>query len=219
METTYPRVALTAHQEKVYRFLEEQHGTTGMMPSVREVQAHFRFAGQNQAVSVLKALEKKGAIERIPKKARGLRLTGQRELRASKAARIPVLGTIPAGQPVDATENVLGYLEVDPRLFGSPPEAMTFSLQVRGDSMVNANIYDGDYAVLQSTESRPPRPTDIVAALIDGEATLKRYLVLEGTPCLKAENPKYPDLIPARELLLQGVYLGLLRGVRDVIPI
>ena len=58
-----------------------------------------------------------------------------------------------------------------------------------------------------------PRPNDIVAALIDGEATLKRYLMLEGSPCLKAENPKYPDLIPARELLLQGVYLGLLRGI------
>ena len=130
METSYPRAALTAHQEKVYRFLEEQHEATGLMPSVREVQAHFRFAGQNQAVSVLKALEKKGAIERTPKKARGLRLINRRGLRASKAARIPVLGTIPAGQPVDANENVLGYLEVDPRLFGSPPEAMTFSLQV-----------------------------------------------------------------------------------------
>lgn len=208
---------LTAHQAKVLRYLEDQRDATGLMPSTREVQAHFRLASQSQAVSVLRALEKKGAISRLPKKARGLLLSNRWENRSSRSARIPVLGTIPAGQPVDATENVLGYLDVDPRLFGSPPEAMTFSLQVRGDSMINADIHDGDYAILQSTESRSPHPTDIVAALIDGEATLKRYLVLEGTPCLKAENPKYPDLIPARELLLQGVYLGLLRGVCNVI--
>ena len=204
---------LTEHQAKVLRYLEEQRDATGLMPSTREVQAHFRLASQSQAMSVLRALEKKGAIARLPKKARGLVLSGRHGVRV---ASIPILGTIPAGQPVDATENVLGYLEVDPRLFGSPPEATTFALQVRGDSMIGASIHDGDYAVLQSTESRSPHPNDIVAALIDGEATLKRYLVLEGVPCLKAENPKFPDLIPARELLLQGVYLGLLRGIRSV---
>ena len=208
---------LTDHQAKVLRYLETQRDVTGLMPSTREVQAHFRFASQSQAMSVLRALEKKGAIERLPKKARGLLLSRRPGQRKSGASSIPILGTIPAGQPVDATENVLGYLEVDPRLFGSPPEAMTFALQVRGDSMIGASIHDGDYAVLQSTESRSPHPNDIVAALIDGEATLKRYLVLEGVPCLKAENPKYPDLIPARELLLQGIYLGLLRGIRNFV--
>lgn len=205
---------LTEHQAKVLRYLEGQRDATGLMPSTREVQAHFRFASQSQAMSVLRALEKKGAIERLPKKARGLVLSGRH---GARVASIPVLGTIPAGQPVDATENVLGYLEVDPRLFGSPPEATTFALQVRGDSMIGASIHDGDYAILQSTESRSPHPNDIVAALIDDEATLKRYLVLENTPFLKAENPAYPDLIPVRELLLQGVYLGLLRGVRNLI--
>ena len=205
---------LTEHQAKVLRYLEGQRDATGLMPSTREVQAHFRFASQSQAVSVLRALEKKGAIARLPKKARGLVLSGRH---GARVASIPVLGTIPAGQPVDATENVLGYLEVDPRLFGSPPEATTFALQVRGDSMIGASIHDGDYAILQSTETRSPHPNDIVAALIDDEATLKRYLVLESTPFLKAENPAYPDLIPVRELLLQGVYLGLLRGVRNLI--
>ena len=85
---------------------------------------------------------------------------------------------------------------------------------VRTDSAaaVGASIHDGDYAILQITQSRTQYPNDIVAALIDGEATLKRYLIVRGDPCLRAQNPKYPDLIPARELLLQGVYLGLLRG-------
>ena len=205
---------LTAHQAKVLRYLEEQRDATGLMPSTREVQRHFRFASQSQAVSVLRALEKKGAIQRLPRKARGLLLSSRLARGSSRAVSIPVLGTIPAGYPVDATENVLGYIDINPQLFGSPPKATTFALQVRGDSMIGASIHDGDYAVLQSTESRTPHPNDIVAALIDGEATLKRYLVLEGVPCLKADNPKYPDLIPARELLLQGVYLGLLRGIR-----
>ena len=83
--------------------------------------------------------------------------------------------------------------------------------------MVGASIHDGDYAFCQSTEHRSPNSNDIVAALIDGEATLKRYLVLENTPCLKAENPKYPDLIPVRELVIQGVFLGLLRGIPNIV--
>lgn len=211
-----PSLPLTTHQAAVLNYLEQQHDATGLTPSTREVQRHFRLASQSQAVKVLRALEKKGAIQRLPKTARGLLLPRGRR-RSLSATSIPVLGTIPAGHPVDATTNVLGYLEVDPRLFGSPPEAMTFSLQVRGDSMVGASIHDGDYAILQSTQGRTPYPNDIVAALIDGEATLKRYLIVRGDPCLRAENPKYPDLIPARELLLQGVYLGLLRGVQHLV--
>ncbi len=161
--------------------------------------------------------KRKGAIERLPKKARGLLLSNRHERRGSRAASIPILGTIPAGQPVDATENVLGYLEVDPRLFGSPPEAMTFSLQVRGDSMIGASIHDGDYAVLQSTESRSPHPNDIVAALIDGEATLKRFLVLEGVALFESGESQVPRSDPGARALLQGVYLGLLRGIRNVV--
>ena len=209
------RTALTAHQEKVYRYLEEQRDATGLMPSVREIQTHFRFASQSQAVSVLRALEKKGVVQRLPRKARGLLLADRQEPRATRA--IPVLGAIPAGSPVETTENLLGHLQIDTRLFGSTPGAMIFGLLVRGDSMVDAGIHDGDYAFCQSTESRIPHPHDIVAAVIDGESTLKRYLVLEGMPCLKAENAKYPDLIPARELRIQGVYLGLLRGVRTAL--
>ena len=74
--------------------------------------------------------------------------------------------------------------------------------------MTGANILDGDSIIL---EFRDPRHGDIVAALIDGETTLKRYLVQRGRPWLRAENPKYPDLIPAQELVVQGVMVALLR--------
>ena len=84
-----------------------------------------------------------------------------------------------------------------------------FMLRVRGDSMVDAGILDRDTVFLTPRE---PRPRDIVAALIDGESTLKRFLVQRGLPFLRAENPRYPDLIPARELMIQGVMVGLLRA-------
>jgi repressor LexA len=74
--------------------------------------------------------------------------------------------------------------------------------------MINAHICDGDTVIL---EFREPRKGDIVAALIDGETTLKRYLVERGHPFLRAENPRFPDLIPARELIIQGVLVALLR--------
>jgi repressor LexA len=76
--------------------------------------------------------------------------------------------------------------------------------------MIGASSLDGDVVFLTP---RPPRPRDIVAALIDGESTLKRFLHRDGLPFLRAENPRYPDLLPATELVIQGVMIGLLRRV------
>jgi len=83
---------------------------------------------------------------------------------------------------------------------------------VRGDSMIGADISDGDLVIL---ENREPRPGAVVAALIDGETTLKRYLHQRGRPYLKAENPRFPDLLPARELIIQGVMVALVRKFRN----
>ena len=101
-----------------------------------------------------------------------------------------------------------GCVSIDVASLGIPRSARTFALRVRGDSMVDAHICDGDVVVL---EFREPRNGDIVAALIDGETTLKRYVVEKGKPFLHAENPHFPDLIPARELVIQGVMVALLR--------
>jgi repressor LexA len=98
---------------------------------------------------------------------------------------------------------------MDASSLGIRPGVRSFALRVRGDSMIDAHIVDGDTAIL---EVREPKHGDIVAALIDGETTLKRYRVEQGVPSLRAENERYPDLIPARELVVQGVLIGLLRG-------
>ena len=86
-------------------------------------------------------------------------------------------------------------------------------MRVTGDSMIGRHILDGDVVVLE--HGPEPRNGQIVAALIDGESTLKTFVVKDGKPYLKAENPKYPDLIPAQELMIQGVFKALIRKAKE----
>jgi repressor LexA len=155
----------------------------------------------------LRALERAGAIRRQPRIARGVVLP--RPTR-NRIVDVPILGRIAAGLADPTEQESLGRLAVDAATLGLPRGANLFALHVRGDSMIDAFIADGDTAIL---EVREPHHGDVVAALIDGETTLKRYLVTNGAPWLKAENPRYPDLIPAQELVIQGVMVALLRRV------
>ena len=114
---------------------------------------------------------------------------------------------MPAGQEQESD----GCISIDLESIRLPKGARVFALKVRGDSMVNAGIHEGDTVILEFKE---PRNKDVVAALIDGETTLKSYIVQRGKPFLRAENPKYPDLIPAQELVIQGVMIALFRLVK-----
>jgi len=197
---------LTQRQQQIMEFLRSEHRRTGIMPSTREIQEHFGFASQTAAVSHLNALEKKGIITRLAGKARALIFTDQ--IDREEIVDIPIYGMIPAGYGDDTEPVADGCLSVDTRSMGLARAADAFALRVRGESMIDAHILDGDHVVLEKKE---PRNQDIVAALIDGETTLKRYLMNNRKPFLKAENELYPDLIPARELLIQGVMVGLVR--------
>ena len=128
----------------------------------------------------------------------------------SHLGKILVLGSIQAGRPVVECARPDRLDEYDLDSLRIPNNARTFALKVRGDSMLNAGINDGDIVIL---EFKDPKNRDIVAALIDGESTLKRYLVQKGRPFLKAENPLYPAIIPAQELVIQGVMVAVLRLV------
>jgi repressor LexA len=197
---------LTARQQEVLDFIRRQLELTGFSPSSREIQAHFGFQSQTAAMNHLRALERKGAINRTPGKARSAVDRNFRLLPRLRA--IPMLGQIPAGMPSEASESGGFSLGVDLAAFGVERGAEVFAVRVRGDSMIDAQIADGDTVLLQK---RVPKNGEIVAALIDGESTLKRYLLDRGEPFLKAENPLYPDLLPAAELIIQGVMIGLLR--------
>jgi len=202
-------VQLTSRQQELLDYLRGYQRANGVMPSTRDIQRHFGFSSQTAAMSHLRALEKKGAIRRHPNMARAV--VFPEDLDRAEIVDIPVFGTIPAGMPSDAAQHAEGCISVDINTLGIPRASKSFALKVRGDSMIEAHICNGDLVILEIKE---PREKDIVAALIDGETTLKRYLISNGKPFLKAENERYPDLLPAQELLIQGVMIGMIRHFR-----
>jgi repressor LexA len=200
---------LTSRQQQLLEFIRNYQRTTGVMPSTRDIQQHFGFASQTAAVSHLRALERKGAIKKLVGKARGL--VFPEDLGRSFSFSVPVYGAIPAGLPSAAEPVADSQLAIDAALLGLSEGAVTFALRVRGDSMIDAHIVPGDYAIF---EKREARDGDIVAALIDGETTLKRFIRKNDTAYLKAENPAFRDLQPVNELVVQGVLVGLVRAAR-----
>lgn len=209
LDTEQMNSMLTAKQQKILDFIREGL-VRGSAPSVREIARHFRFASPNAVISHLRLLEQKGVIRRQAGRSRNIQLAGGNAVPSLRA--IPLLGAIPAGLPVEEQERAGEFLHLDPAAFGLSATARTFALKARGDSMTGAGIYDGDTVILEVTEARH---RDIVAALIDGASTLKRLIIQNGESFLKAENPKYEDLLPARELLIQGVFRGLLSPNRQ----
>ncbi len=200
---------MTERQQEILDFIRDQQRQRGITPSTAEIQKRFGFASPNAVTSHLQALERKGALQRSGSIARGLVLTDSYRDRAM--VEIPIYGTIPAGLPADERQQADGCISVDVETLRLPKGARVFALKVRGDSMIGAGILSGDIVVLEFKEAKNG---DIVAALIDGETTLKRYVVQRGKPFLKAENPRFPNLTPAQELVIQGVQIALLRVVR-----
>lgn len=199
----------TDRQQEILDFIRDQQTSRGIAPSRSEIREHFGFASPNSVTEHLRALEKKGALHREANTARGLVLkAGYRD---RPMVEIPIYGTIPAGLPADERQEADGCISVDVDTLRLPKGARLFALKVRGDSMIGAGILSGDVVVL---EFREARNNEVVAALIDGETTLKRYVVQRGKPFLKAENPRFPNLIPAQELVIQGVQVALLRVTR-----
>jgi repressor LexA len=200
---------LTNRQQEVLAFIEDAMTQIGIMPSTREIQEHFGFASQTAAVNHLRALEKKGVIQRYAGKARAMALVSN--LKRDTIIDIPIYGQIAAGMAALTEQDEAGMISVDSTSAGVSRGKRVFALKVRGDSMIDAGINDGDLAIL---ELREPKDGDVVAALIDGETTLKRLVITNGQPWLKAENPRFPNLIPVQELVTQGVMVALIRKFR-----
>ena len=200
---------LTSKQQAVLDYLKAEHRRSGLIPSTREIQAHFGFASQTAAMSHLRALERKEAVIRLPGKARAVMFPD--EMDREEILDIPVYGSIAAGMAEDQVQDQESCISIDISTLGLRGNSKTFALKVRGESMIDAHVCDGDTVIL---EFREPRNGDIVAALIDGETTLKRFIVTKGKTYLQAENELFPDLIPARELIIQGVMVALLRKSR-----
>lgn len=196
---------LTERQRNVLEFIQTEQREKGVTPSTREIQSHFGLASQTSVMQYIAVLERKGFIDRHARKARAL-ITPVQKVRITD---IPIYGQIPAGMATLTEQTIEGHISLDTRSVNASKNARTFALRVRGDSMINAHILDGDIVILE--DRKEVHTGDIVAALIDGETTLKRYVMDHGRPYLKAENPDYPNLIPARELRVQGVMVSLVR--------
>jgi repressor LexA len=197
---------LTARQREVYEFIRDCITNNGYPPTIREIGAKFGMSSTNAVRDVLNAIERKGYIRRRGGISRGIELTLPA---AGDHVVVPLVGSIAAGLPITANENIEGSFVVDKTFF---PGGNIFSLRVRGDSMVNAGIYDGDF-VLVNRQSVVDRG-DIVVAVIGDEATVKRFFPEKRRVRLEPENADYGPIIVDKNspgFYIAGKVIGLLR--------
>ena len=203
--------SLTARQQKVLDWIRRHLESTGMPPTRAEIAAGLGFRTASSAEDHLRALARKGALRLTPGASRGLRLRETPEL---PGAGLPLVGRVAAGSPILATEHIEAHVRLDPALF--TPRA-DYLLRVRGRSMKDAGILDGDFlAVHRSSEARSGQ---IVVARLAGrggdEVTVKRLKRRGGQLLLVAENPDFtPIVVDPKEaaFAIEGVAVGLVRN-------
>jgi repressor LexA len=203
----------TRKQQHILDFILKWQRTEGVTPTFREIADQFGFRSLNSVTEHLRLLRQKGMLVTEPGKARSLRVVSPLAKLRSRIADIPLFGSIPAGLPQAREQEAEGCVSVDIESLGFKPTRNSFALRVAGDSMIGRHILPGDIVVLE--HGPEPRHGQVVAALVDGESTLKTFVLRSGKPYLKAENPKYPDLIPAEELMIQGVFKALIRRTKE----
>jgi repressor LexA len=207
----FSKVNLTARQAEVLDFLHEFQRKEKIVPTYREIADKFGFKSTKAAADHVYALEKKGYLRRHSGRSRGIELLTIEPLSAPQAIGVPILGDIPAGFPELKAEDRNGTLAVDPAMLDGIAHHRLFALQVKGDSMEERGIYEGDWVIADAEAI--PREKDIVVALIDGKNTLKTLAKQKGSFFLKAESPNHQDWIPVNELVIQGVARVILRRI------
>ncbi|MBM4397875.1 MAG: transcriptional repressor LexA [Deltaproteobacteria bacterium] len=204
---------LTKRREQVLAFIRDHAARTGAPPTVREIAAGLGIPSPNAVVGHLAALQRMGVIERSPRRARGIRTVSALPPLSLPIPEvvpgIPILGRIAAGRPIYADENVEGTIAADPFLVRDRAE--TFVLRVQGDSMSGDAILPGDYIFVR----RQPvaERGQIVVALIDDEATVKRYFPEPRRVRLVASNPAYAPIVIRQEDGRRFEVLGVVTGV------
>ena len=199
---------LTQKQQQIVEFIEQQQ-QQGYSPSYRDIADHFNFRSLCTVADHIRLIKKKGHLTNDFGKARSFRLTSAFDRSKNPIVAIPIFGSIPAGIAENKSQEVEGCVSVDVNTLGFRPSTHTFGLRVTGESMIGRHILPGDVVILE--DGLQAKQGDVVAALIDNESTLKTYVVENGSPFLRAENPKFPDLMPASELSIQGVMRFLYR--------
>ncbi|MCK4605692.1 MAG: transcriptional repressor LexA [candidate division Zixibacteria bacterium] len=197
---------LTDRQRAVLGFIESMIRDHGTSPTIREIGRQFGITSTNGVRLHVNALIRKGYLKKHAMISRGLELT--RSL-VGEIGRVPLVGSVPAGLPIDAVENVEGEIAVD---FSFLPKGNSFTLTVTGDSMKDAGILDRDLVLVK--KQAVARRGDIVVAVVGGEATVKRYFPEGSHVRLQPENPAFEPIIVDKrsgEFRIAGKVVGLLR--------
>lgn len=197
---------LTQRQQQILDHIIMEVKSKGYPPSVREIGAAVGLSSSSTVHSHLSALEKKGLIKRDPSKPRALLLMDRKTEPDNNSVVVPLLGQVAAGQPILATENIVDNISWSKNLSATP----SFALSVKGDSMIEDGILDGDIVMVRQ------QPTaengDIVVALIEDEATVKRFYLEPDRIRLEPANPGYSPIYTTEASIL-GKVVGLLRSV------
>ncbi len=204
---------LTARQREVLEFMRGFGERHGVPPTVREIGERFHFTAR-AAFDHLRALERKGMLERRvtgKRASRTLVVPGSRGARRSEPAGIPLVGRIAAGTPITAVEHHEDTIPLRPDWLGMGGQDV-FALRVRGDSMIEAHIVDGDLVLVRKQETAGSG--EIVAAMVDGEATVKRLAREGGAVVLRPEHPTMKAIVvePGRgDFRILGKVVGVIR--------
>ncbi|MCS6975461.1 MAG: transcriptional repressor LexA [Gemmatales bacterium] len=196
---------LTKRQKEIYQFIKEKIESRGYGPTVREIGAHFGIKSPNGVMCHLKALEKKGFIQRQGFSARAIQLVGYRPGQLA----IPLLGRVAAGFPTLAVQTTDEYLDLHAMFLGDN----RYALKVRGNSMIEDHIQDGDYVIIEKQETA--RNGERVVAMVDGEVTLKRFFKERNRIRLEPANGNYAPIFvePGEDIRILGTLIGVIRKV------
>ena len=198
---------LTDKQRRILELIADAIERDGFPPTYQQLCDVLGFSSKNGVKKHIDALVAKGYMEK-DSSARGMRIIDPEfKPHNTDESNVPLIGHVAAGFPILADENVERYVPVPRHLIKS--EGRYYALRVRGDSMINAGIFDGDLVIVKA--NNVANPNDIVVALIGDEVTVKRFIVDGGMNYLKAENPAYHDIYPQEEWSIQGKVVGLIR--------
>jgi len=199
---------LTKRQKEIFDFIRRYASKYGYPPTVREIGKAVGLHSSSTVHAHLANLEKVGLLRRDPTKPRAMELLVDRAKRAMGRSGLPLVGRVAAGEPVLAEENIEDYLEV-PAVIGG--EQGDYVLRVKGDSMRDAGILEGDYVVVQQADDAVNG--QIVVAMIEDEATVKRFYREKDRVRLQPANKAYKP-VRTRDLKLLGKVVGVFRSVQ-----